>query len=228
MNDVLEIYEPEIVRYLFAGTRPNREFAISFDVDVIKIYEDFDKTERIYYGLQKVKEKEQGKHKVIYELSYIGKIQKNIPYQASFRHLTMLLQINELDIDRTISYCDHELKNEHDKKRLRQRAQCAINWLNKYAPEDYKFTVQSKCQVTLADEEKKILHQLADKLSEKEWTDKDLHEEIYVLCKNNDFPTKDFFKLAYNVIVNKDKGPKLASFILEIGRERVAKLFKSV
>ena len=30
------------------------------------------------------------------------------------------------------------------------------------------------------------------------------------------------------VLVNKDKGPRLASFILEIGKEKVAELFKSV
>jgi lysyl-tRNA synthetase, class I len=50
---------------------------------------------------------------------------------------------------------------------------------------------------------------------------------MYILCKNNDFPAGDFFKLAYRVLINKDKGPRLASFILEIGKERVAKLFKN-
>src|SRR3989344_812191 len=43
LKDCLEVYEPEIVRFLFAGTRPNTEFAISFDLDVVKIYEDFDR-----------------------------------------------------------------------------------------------------------------------------------------------------------------------------------------
>jgi len=41
-KEVLEIYEPSIVRYLFAGTKSTSEFAISFDLDVMKIYEDFD------------------------------------------------------------------------------------------------------------------------------------------------------------------------------------------
>ena len=57
-RDVLEIYEPELVRWLFAGTRPNAEFSISFDLDVIKNYEDFDKCERIYYGKHETKERE--------------------------------------------------------------------------------------------------------------------------------------------------------------------------
>ena len=50
LKDVLEVYQPEVIRYLFAGTRPNSEFAISFDLDVLKVYEDYDKCERTYFN----------------------------------------------------------------------------------------------------------------------------------------------------------------------------------
>ena len=228
LKDVLEIYEPEIVRYLFAGTRPNKEFSISFDVDVLTIYEDYDKAERIYFGAVEVNEKKAEKFKVAYELSQIDKISKTMPYQPGFRHMTMLLQINNFDINKVVNYFEKELKNANDKKKLRTRAKCAANWLKKYAPEEFKFSVQEKCKVKVGKKEKEILHQLADKLSEKEWDDKELHEEIYVLCTNESYQPKDFFKLAYNVLINKDKGPRLASFILEIGRKKVAGLLKNV
>ena len=228
ITEMLEVYEPEIVRYIFAGTRPNREFSISFDTDALAIYEEFDKVERTYFGLENANEKETTKHKVAYELSYIGKIQETIPYQPSFRHLTTLLQIYNFDIEKVIGYFEKELKNEHDKRRLRVRAECAKNWIQKYAPEDFRFKVQEECQVKLVKEEKEILKELANKLSEKAWTDKELHEEMYILCKNNDFPPGDFFKLAYRVLINKDKGPRLASFILEIGKEKVAELLRKV
>jgi len=228
ITEMLKVYEPEIVRYIFAGTRPNREFSISFDTDVLAIYEEFDKVERIYFGEEEVSEKEQIKSKAAYELSYIGKIPKVIPYQPSIRHLTNILQFNDFDMDKTIGYFEKELKNEHDKKRLRVRAECAKNWIQKYAPEDFRFKVQDTCQITVSDEGKKILHELASKLLEKEWTDKELHEEMYILCNNHEFPAGDFFKLAYGVLINKQKGPKLAAFVLEIGKEKVAKLFKSV
>ena len=58
LDDVLRVYQPEIARYLFAGTRPNTEFSISFDLDVIKTYEDYDKTERIAWGVDKAKNDE--------------------------------------------------------------------------------------------------------------------------------------------------------------------------
>jgi len=226
LPEALEIYEPELVRYLFASTRPNACFDISFDTDVLTIYENFDRCERIYYGLEKVNEKNEKKMRATYELSYIGEIQKTIPYQPSIRHLTTILQIYDFNMNKTIGYFEKELKNEHDKKRLRVRAECAKNWVQKHAPEDFRFKVQDKSQIVLVEEEKKILNTLAEKLLEREWTDKELHEEMYILCKNNDFPSGDFFKLAYRVLINKEKGPRLASFLLEIGKEKVATLFK--
>ncbi|MBT4446178.1 lysine--tRNA ligase [archaeon] len=229
VSDVLKVYTPELLRYLFAGTRPNTEFCISFDVDVFKVYEDFDKCERIYFGVDTAKnEKESAKQKRIYELSAVDQVAKTMPYQPSFRHLTTVLQIHELDIEKSIVSLESELKSESDKTRLRQRAESVKYWLQNYAPVEFTFTVQTECQVTLVEKEKEILQQLAAKLEEKEWTDKDLHEEIYVLCTNNDFPHKDFFQLAYNVLINKKQGPKLASFILEIGRKRVAELLKKL
>src|SRR3989344_1384587 len=228
LKDVLEIYEPEVTRYLFAGTRPNREFAISFDADVLNVYEDFDRTERVYFGMEKVGDKKAVKEKVAYELSYIGKIPSSIPYQPGFRHLTTLLQINNLDVDKVVKYFEKELKNQHDKKRLRIRAECAKNWLQKYAPEEFTFSVQEKSAVQLTAPQKKLIHGLAQKLLEREWTDVDLHEEMYVLCKNHAISPQEFFKAAYKILINKEKGPRLAAFILEIGRKNVAKLFKGV
>ncbi|MDP3734330.1 MAG: lysine--tRNA ligase, partial [Nanoarchaeota archaeon] len=228
LGDVLQIYEPELVRWLFSGTRPNKEFSISFDLDVLKIYEDFDKCERIYFGVEKVNDKETEKQKVAYKLSSIGEIPTTMPYQPGFRHLTTVLQIHNLDVEKVIGFFEQELKNEHDRKRVRVRAECAKNWLQLYAPEEFTFAVQEKSVHPVTESQRKMLHALAEKLEEREWTDVDLHEEIYILCKNYDLEPKDFFTLAYRVLINKDKGPRLASFILEIGRKKVASLLQKV
>tara|TARA_Y100000310_G_scaffold124700_1_gene123399 strand:- start:20797 stop:22377 length:1581 start_codon:yes stop_codon:yes gene_type:complete len=228
ITEMLEVYEPEIIRYLFAGTRPNREFSISFDTDVLALYEEYDKVERTYYGLEQANEKKKEQLKVAYELSLINKASKTIPYQPSFRHLTTLMQIYNFDENKVIDYFGKQLKNKHDTERLKTRAQCAANWVKKYAPEDFRFKVQDKCQVKLVKKEKEILKQVAEIISKQKLTDKQLHEELYILCTNNEYPIKDFFKLCYRVLINKDKGPRLASFILEIGKQKVAKLFNSV
>ena len=173
-----------------------------------------------------VNEKEEIKQRAAYEFSYIGILPKTIPYQPGFRHLTTPLQIYSLDVAKAVSYFEQELKNDHDRKRLRARAGCAKNWLLLHAPEEFKFTVQEKSIAAVSAAEKKLLHQIAEKLTERPWTDTELHEEMYILCKNHDMQPKDFFTLCYRVLISKERGPRLASFMLEIGKEKVAKLFK--
>ena len=121
----------------------------------------------------------------------------------------------------------NELKNEHDKERLRTRATCAKYWLEHFAPEDFRYTVNTSAQ-PVAENMQDLFTELAEKLVSKEWTDDELHEEMYVLCTNHDIQHKDFFKEAYKLIISKEKGPRLAAFILQVGRARVARLFKPI
>ncbi len=234
LNDCLEIYEPQIIRWLFAGTRPSAEFAISFDADVIKIYEDFDRCERIYFGeTMDVSEKERTNQKRIYELSCVeeNNIPKQIPYQPGFRHLTNVLQQNELDVERTIEYFKKQLRNKLDRDRIEMRASCAKNWILKYAPEEFKFQINkslpAEVKETVSAQQRGALHELAKRLEEREWEDKDLHEECYIIIKNYHLDPRMFFQAAYKVLINKEKGPKLAAFLIEI-KERAVRLLKTV
>jgi len=224
LAEMLSVYQPEIVRYLFAGTRPNAVFEISFDLDIFKIYEDFDKCERIYFKEQEAKnEKEYHNQKRIYELSAVGEITKQMPMQPSFRHMKNIVQICSNDMDKIVSYL--EPKNEIDKKRIIVRANCAIAWLEKYAAEDMKFTVQSELPtVELSEDEKNALIQLSGVLLEKKFEDNELFNEFYNIIKANNLNTGDFFKAAYSVIIDKERGPKLAPFIIEIGQKQISEL----
>ncbi len=233
IKDCLEVFEPSMLRWLFAGTRPGTEFAISFDLDVIKLYEDFDRCERIYYGVDEVKEKEYLKQKRIYELSSVSKPSKKMPYQPSFRHLTTVLSICSFDIDKVVEQYNEELKAgdyKLNEDRLRVRALCAKNWLEKYAPDDFKFFVNSTVpnKLKISKEIRLSLHKVAEILKEKEWDPVELHNKFYEILKENEIDNKEFFKVCYNILINKDKGPKLASFILTIGQEKVAELFLSI
>jgi len=238
LQELLQIYEPEIIRYMFAGTRPEAEFEISFDIDVIKIYEDFDKCERICYKSQeqssldsqelrscekeKTDEKEQEKQKRIYELSCVSKPFKKMPLQIPFRHLTNFVQVYEGDINKVLKELD--IKKE-DKEKVRARAERALNWVNLYAPEEFKFKVQEKVAVKVTEKEAKALHLIAKKLKTQKFDEKSLYEKFYEISKELDLNSKDFFKAAYGVLLNKEKGPRLAPFVLLL-KDRAIKLFE--
>ena len=219
LKDTLEIYEPEIIRYLFSAARPESEFAISFDLDVLNIYEEFDKIERIYFD--KEKSKKPAKEKRIYELACIN-LPEEMPLQISFRHLTSLVQIFNGNIEKILEELNVDEKNI---EKIKTRAKCALNWINKYAPNDMKFEVQKEVNAKFSDKEKKVLKLLAEKLKIKLEEEK-LEEDIYNLAKENDIESKEFFKTCYRLLINKEKGPRLAPFILTVGKEKVIDLIK--
>jgi len=231
VQDVLEIYEPEIIRYLFASTRPNASFDISFDLDVVKVYEDFDKCERTYYGREEVSDKDKEKNKLIYELSQVDidldKIPKDMPIQVQFRELTTALCIKNMDEKKVLKLYKDKIKNENDEARLKTRISCAKNWLEKYADDNFKFhineTKNEEFFKTLDDTQKKAIEMLKESISSAK-NSEDMETKIFEIPKALEMNMKDFFRLAYQAIISKDKGPKLASFIEEIGKEKVIEL----
>ena len=214
LKDCLEVYEPEIVRFLFAGTRPNTEFAISFDLDAIKIYEDFDRLEEKYYS-----KKADERDKRIYELSSIN-LKKIRPKRIGFRHLTMLVQIY------------NGINKISKNKDILKRAECAKNWVEKYAPDEFKFRVHEKIpqeiMKKLNDKQKESLKSLAIELGKKKYDEENLFNEFYEICKTTEISNVDFFRGAYLALIGKEKGPRLAGFILAIGKEKVIKLFGEI
>lgn len=207
VDEVEEIYEPEVLRYLFVGTKPKTGFQISFDNDVIKIYEDYDNLEKRYYE-KKVNPRE----KRIYEMSRL-KISKEQPKRMSFRHLITLVQIGKI-----------KGLNSYDKK----RAEKVRNWLDKYAEDAMKFEVQEEVKIKLSGTDKKSMKELLKSLETRDFNEEDLFNEFYTICEKVGIKNTDFFRNAYLVLIGKEKGPRLANFILEIGKQKVIKLLKQI
>ena len=247
LPDVLKVYTPELVRYLFAGTRPNTEFTISFDLDVIKIYEDYDKTERIAWKLEEAKDETTYlKEKRIYELSQVvpqaahqsspqnaslfaPPMAPLAPYQVPFRHLCNLIQIADGDIDKAIAGLGSEtspLKPEQLPALLR-RAACAKYWVEECAPEDFRFKLKNvgeEPSLALNAQEKEAICALRDKLIAKIESvpdDKTCAEAIYKIAEGQGMEGKTLFRAAYQALIGKDQGPRLANFLRSISKERL-------
>lgn len=233
LPDALDVYQAEVLRYLFAGTRPNTEFAISFDMDVLKVYEDYDKTERIVYGVDKAKNEDQfNKEKRIYMLSQIdGKIPETMPYQITFRMLTTLLQTYSGDIDAVIKSLK-DVKPEQE-ERLRRRMACAWFWIQNSAPscaEDFIFTIRNDGSKADLDETmSKAVARVRDEVLPKLDTftqDKECQQAMYDIATDMGIDAKQLFTALYQAVVAKDQGPRLGGFFRIIGKERLEKILK--
>jgi len=228
VNDVLDVYEPEMVRWIFASYKTNIDFGLSFDLDVIKNYEDFDRMERMAYGLEAGNEKKVAMAKRVYELSQIGEHPAEMPFQPAFRHLCNVLQINDLDVNRARKFYDADIKNDRDERRFRERAQRAAYWIENSAPEEFKFSLNKEAvKVEMTEKQTQFLNNLHAHLKN-EWNnisdDKSLHEKMYEMINALELEPMEIFTLLYKKLISLEKGPKLAGFIRTIGQERVLKL----
>ena len=232
LKEIMEIYEPSIVRWFFVSTRPTAEFEISFDLDVLKYYEDFDRCERIYYKKEKdIDEREQKKQSRIYELS-ATKLNKEMPFQPHIRHLTNIYQLYQGNLEKIKEYYKEELKTKEDEERLLLRTECVKNWLEKYAPDAMKFEVQEKVdekvKKELSEGQIKSLKILKERLEKNKYTEESLYEDFIDMCNKAGIKPGEFFQAAYKTILNKDRGPKLAGFIMLVGVKKIISLLGQV
>lgn len=229
--DALEVYQPEVLRYIFAGTRPNTEFAISFDLDVNKVYEDYDKTERIVWGVDKAKSEDVlAKEKRIYILSQIdGKMPSVMPYQIGFRMMTTLLQTYSGDIDAVIKSLG-DVKPEQEAA-LRRRAQCAWYWIRECAPscaEDFCFALREDgSKADLSGDMLAAVKRVRDEVVPRVGSfalDKECQQAMYDIATELGLDAKALFTALYQTLIGKDQGPRLASFMKIIGKEKLQKI----
>ena len=231
LAEVLSVYQPEIVRYLFVSTKPNSEFAISFDLDVIKIYEDYDRTERVYFGIDEVGEKKREKERRVYELSQVGRVPTTPPLQFAFRHLCNLLLIHAGDIEAALdAYPGGNALAEEGRARGRVRAKCAWTWITTYAPEDFRFTLRAPEEgaIELDTAMREVVVELRRRL-EAEYEERDekgIQELVYEVRKGCGLEPNEIFPDMYEILVGKEKGPRLGGFIKTIGKERVLSLLR--
>ena len=232
IEQVLAVYQPEVVRYLYAGTRPNAEFVISFDLDVLKVYEDYDQAERIYYGTSEVGARRRAREGRVYELSQVDAPALSMPPQVPFRHLCNLIQVRDGDVAATVAALVEELGltgDEHGdaRRRLQARAQGAATWLAEYAPPAMRFRLRRPDQPApeVAPAERRALGALYGELERLERHDgASLAGRIYAIAEQEGLAARALFKAAYRVLLDAERGPRLADFILLSGRERIAPL----
>ena len=88
--------------------------------------------------------------------------------------------------------------------------------------------IQEKIQVNLKGLDKKAMIELRKSLEANKFNEDSLYEEFYNISKKIGIDTKQFFKDVYMILINKEKGPRLAGFIITLGQDKVIKLLKQI
>ena len=211
---------PEVIRWLVMQPQPNRH--IDFDPG-LGLLNSVDKYDRMVIDYYDGKLEENSRRAI--EFSYIKEKPEEKPTPLPYRHLVTLAQSKNSTgqiIEALKRTGDIGNLDEGAIQNLDERIECINGWLDKYAPESVKFLIQKEAPTIDFDEEElqRIKH-LKGKMSEIEWKPDNIHDAFYDLQEKNQVPAKDYFKIMYNVILGKDKGPRLGFFLATMERKFV-------
>jgi len=232
-QDLLDVIEPEILIYFYTK-RSKKQRDLNMKT-IYQLVDDFERTERIYWGI----EKEPNEHDRInaireYE-SAMPVMPKRMPLRIEYQFAAMISQLAP-DTETAIKMlkASGHIKPEHlepdEVAQVARRLTLARKWVHRHAPEQsikINDTVPAEIRASLTDKQRTALAALSNILKE-EIDQKTLYDSFYEITKNANIPTKDFFQAAYKVLIGKPAGPRLAPFILALGRNRVQAIFKQL
>jgi lysyl-tRNA synthetase class 1 len=235
--DCLRVYEPEMLRWIFASQRPNSEFQISFDLDVIKLYEDYDRAVATAHtpddGSKKDKKRQIVRRTI--ELSSVrpkriaaGDTPVRVP---PFRPLSMILQIYDGDVERALSHYEQtgEVKTDAERARFRERAERVWNWVEDFAPEEFRYRIrETPAASPLEGEPRAVLARLVAVLEENpSISEAELIPHLKTLCEGTSLSASDFYPYAYDLLIAREKGPKLTTLLTTMGSDRALPLLRA-
>jgi lysyl-tRNA synthetase class 1 len=230
-KDWLEVAEPELLK-LFYNKRLMKTRSFSFG-DLPKLYDDYDRHARVYFGQEKTGNKKEEAHmKRLYLFSQLGEPEKPNPVPFDFAVMLSQTSQDRGSVGSVLEQTGH-VRSEAGKggmKRVMERIGLAGKWVGKHAPEMSCRLVEKvpeKTKSKLTKKQKDSLKDLAKELG-KSVDEKALHNAFWEISKKHGLKPGEFFRACYLVLLGKEAGPRLAPFVLASGRERVRKLLSQV
>jgi len=214
---------PEILRYLMLAPQPKK--VVSFEPserNITKLFNDFDRLHRRVYSEEGVKDFE----KLTYDLSQVF-VKENY-WTADFTLITTFLQLPHINIYEQCEKLKGSVLTEAEKTNLTQRAKSGQYWLNNFATEDEKITIQENLPEK-ANElnvvQRGFLRNYLDLINKSDWTDKSIQSAIFAAVRITPIDNKEGFKAVYRVLLDKEKGPKVGNLIAYMEKDFIAKRF---
>ena len=231
LAEVLAVYSPEMIRWIFARQKPNTDFSIAFDEDVIKLHDEFDRCEELAYAPGDEANQKWWLNRRVYELSLPAtEVPALRPYRPPFRLLTSRLQICGGDLERTLQrYYQAEVTTAADREAFMARALRAWAWLQHHAPDEFRYVLHAQpvtLEVAPAQRQALALLVALVRGTDLERIEaKDLNQKIYdEVVHAAEVDPKEFFTTVYRHLIGRDQGPRLPGFLKEIGQEKLVEL----
>ncbi|MCS7096911.1 MAG: lysine--tRNA ligase [Candidatus Methanomethylicia archaeon] len=235
-----KVANPHVLKYWYYVSKPmtHLEFSVS---KIPQLCEEYEKAERIYYGLESIRDKKVEKiMKRSYELAHNEKPPKEMPLQIPYTFSIILVQVVPEGDEQLNEIINRLIKTGHLKVKLDQenldRIRTIINrakyYVEKYAPEEMKIKVLQEIPMEILNsislEEREFLNKLSDVYLSRKFTPNELEAKIVEIARSMNLDIKSVFRTMYRILLGRDSGPRLAPFMLSLNDEFVIKRLKLI
>lgn len=221
-NDLLKIYLPEIILFMFAKYKPTTAFNIGMDEDVLKNYTEYERFKLSYinHSLQD----EDIKYAI--RLSEISKTNEALPKFSQIASVLPLVNFN-------VNLLQNVLEKtgvHYDIVSIKKISDRAENWIKDCYPSKNTIVCQQKATEfyqTLNTNERNWVHQLKTLVeSHINLIDEQFMKNVYSICHNDDKKImkanqKQLFTIVYRLVLNNPMGPPLPLLIQAIGKDKL-------
>ncbi|MFC3958891.1 lysine--tRNA ligase [Halovivax cerinus] len=236
VSDVLELIEPEVLRYFFAKD-PSK--ARDFSVERLdQLVDEFDRFERIYFGEVDASEDERRFAERVYPLivGTSGDESERAGGRASepdpervrlpYTFAAVLGMTDEPSIREDIARAEGHVPDDAPEWAVDAalaRVERAQRWARRTGNEfDYELKRSAVPAHDFDEATETALDELADFVAAGgDDTPDELQGEIYETAKRHDVPVGDFFAAGYRLFFDDEQGPKLGQFLAKLDREFV-------
>jgi len=222
VSDVLELLEPEVLRYFFAKDPSKaRDFSIE---RLDQLVDEFDRFEAIYFGELEGTEDEREFAERVYPL--VVEEPRDGRIRLPYTFAAVLGMTDDPDLREEIARREGHIPEDAPEWAVEgalARVERARNWARRTQNEfDYELKRSEIPDHEFDAATEAALEELAEFVETAENVDPEaLQGEIYETAKRHDVPVGDFFAAGYRLFFDDTQGPKLGPFLAKVDQEFV-------
>ncbi|MFA5925719.1 MAG: lysine--tRNA ligase [Parcubacteria group bacterium] len=228
-REIADTLPPELLRLLLLGKDPKRVIDFIPDGDTIPVlYDLYDKMAEAYFA------GDNSDYSRIFKLIHKNREEKmKKRFLPRFSQVAFVAQMPHMDNFEAVEKMKGASLTEEDKEEVDYRAGYAKKWLEKYAPEDYKYDLQENeipdAAKDFSDRQKEGLKKILEYVKSQDNLDGQLlHTKVHDIKKEIGIEPKELFSAIYISFLGKDRGPKVGWFLSVLDRDFLEKRLEDV
>jgi lysyl-tRNA synthetase, class I len=221
-GDLLDVYEIPVLLWLYTRKDPAVEFSLSFDSEIYRQYDEFDKEVESYLAGTLSESKVDSLRLSFFSQPFPSETEIPLRQVVGLGQTT---QWDEEKVRTILSFTEESFDNKSISTRLKK----GKKWLERYNPQEAIVVCNAphaEAFRALSEGARQRIIQLRQELPE-DFTLGNLEELVYRIPKDPSLSAEDnkprqraFFKDVYRLLIDKETGPRLSTFLWSLGKEK--------